>query len=175
VIVPLEEDAVSSFVQWWKANKIACDEASGYVQGFLGKGPGTVLRLSLILEMAWWAHGGIIGPPQAVTGAAVAAACRLYEEYLVPMAQRVYAGPRRSPLEVQASELLRHIRRKRMTSVNASEIRRQRLANLRRREEVDNVITRLCQAGWLKAKPSRAGDTKGRMRSDYEVNPRLWA
>jgi len=174
ITVPLEADAESVFETWWQNNLVAANAAEGFLLSFLGKGPGVVLRLALTLEFLWWSHAGIIDAPVAVSREAVLAACDLYDHYLVPMAERVYDVVGRSHEEVRASQLLKLIRQKKLPVVNASEIRRDRWLGLHRKADVDAAITRLVNAGWLRPKPSRAGQTKGRQRKDYEVNPLLW-
>ncbi|MCF8503276.1 MAG: DUF3987 domain-containing protein [Caulobacter sp.] len=174
IAVSLVDDAVAVFEPWWKHNEQQGQVASGFLAAFLGKGPGLVLRTALILEFLTWAHSGSGPPPDRISKRSIEAACAFFEDYLVPMTERVYGGWGRSQLEITSCDLLKRIKRDRSTVINAANLRRNRVAGLRKKEEVDKVLSFLRKGGWIRPQPSRKGQTKGRPRTDYEVNPKLW-
>ena len=78
----------------------------------------------------------------------------------------------RAPL---AAQIARKIRRERLHTVNASDIRRRwRLPGLTSVEDVKEAIEVLCETGWLTPSGSRAGETQERQSSDYRVNPAVF-
>ena len=51
--------------------------------------------------------------------------------------------------------------------------RKTRLPGLRAAKDIRVALNYMEEAGWIWPAPSREGDTAGRQRSDYIVNPKL--
>ena len=59
--------------------------------------------------------------------------------------------------------------------INTRDLQRKvKLPSLRDKKSIGVAIDVLVEAGWLRAKPSRASPAAGRQKSDLEVNPQLW-
>ncbi|MBV9995538.1 MAG: DUF3987 domain-containing protein [Caulobacteraceae bacterium] len=172
--LPLTPGALDVFEEWWKANGEAGAEASGFMAGTIGKGAGIVLRLALLLELLEWAYGQGAPEPAAVTEQSLSAACFLFDDYFCPMSARVFGGASRDPYEVAATHLLKHIRQAGDRTVNTRELRRRRVAGLKKADDMERAINVLAEGGWLKFAGGRDGEREGRQRNDWLVNPTLW-
>ena len=61
-----------------------------------------------------------------------------------------------------------------LTRINAYETRRNALLpGLRYADPMKAALRVLVEAGWLRPNPTRDGNTSGRQRADYLVNPRI--
>jgi hypothetical protein len=74
-----------------------------------------------------------------------------------------------------AAVLARYIRQTGMTWLNKRALKhsphRAKLRGLREKRVLDDAIEHLVSAGWLFPTTSREGDSIGRFREDYWVNP----
>jgi hypothetical protein len=115
VRVPLSEEAFLRFKGYsenmMKANQEAEDAAElpSPLFGAFGKAGGHVLRVANVLEHLWWA-ADIFGdgpPPQEISLAAIEAAIRFREEYLVPMQTKVFREAETTQIEEEATAVAR--------------------------------------------------------------------
>ena len=132
-----------------------------------------MLRLALVLEHLWWAaEGG--EPPSRISMQATAAAAGLVTDYFLPMARRAYGDAALPDDERGARTIARWILKNNIGRLNASELRRKvKLPGLRTAKEIKAALDYLEGADWIFRRPSREGETIGRQRADYDVNPRL--
>jgi hypothetical protein len=173
-ILPLAPAALLVFEEWWTENGQAARHASGFHQGFLGKGPGVVLRLALLLELLEWAYTAGRPEPQAVSRGSMLYAQEMFDEYLVGMAARVFGGADRSPEDRAAASLLRHVRQTGEATVNARDVQRRKLPGLRKADDVNTAFTHLAEGGWVRFQGGRNAESPGRQRQDWSINPKLW-
>ncbi len=170
VIVPLTsaaEDALEEFACDMNAR---ADEAAGGYAGALGKARGQALRLAAILEFLWWAGGG--GPePAEISKRAMLAACGLVDGYFIPMAERVFNDARLPVAERNAMALARYLRREHLHDFNARAARAKLGGALREAAAMAAACEHLTEAGLIRERFTRAGDTAGRKALNYEVNP----
>ena len=107
----------------------------------------------------------------------IAAVAEFIDEYAKPMATRVFGDAVLPPVERHAATLARLIVKNRLNQVNARDLKRapykQHLPGMREAEPLNEALTFLVEADWLKLAGSRAGDAPGRHSSDYLVNPAL--
>ena len=175
VIIRLDDDAAALFQEWREANASREADASGLYLSHIGKLPGMVLRLALVLEFLWWVIQGDEPEPETVGVAATGYAAYLADEYFIPMARRVYGDAALPEPERHAAAIARRILRERPHVVNASHIRRVwKLPGLRATAKVNTAIKTLEEAGWLLPAPSRQGEKPGRRKADYLVNTQLY-
>lgn len=172
VALKLSTDAEATFSEWWVGNTNATRATTGLLAGFLGKGNGVVARLALVLEMLEWAGSAEFTPePTEVTEASVLAALRLYEDYFVPMALRVYGDAKRPAEERNAVALLREALRRGVRKINAREAQRTwRVPGLSEAEPVRAALEALVEGDCVRQAGIEGG---GRPRGDYLLNPRL--
>ena len=167
----LEPDAADVFECLQRGHRAHGDEAAGLLKSFVGKLDGMALRLALVCELARWAYEG--GPePKTIRRETVEAVGDFLESYAIPMAARVYGDAALPPVERNAATLARYIQRHGLKLVNARDIRREyRLPGLREADAVNQALEALVDADWLRSDGTRKGDTPGRARADYTVNP----
>jgi hypothetical protein len=175
VIIHLDNDAAELFQEWREDNATRETDASGLYLSHIGKLPGMVLRLALVLEFLWWAIQGNGSEPETVGAAATGYAAHLADVYFIPMARRVYGDAALPEPERHAAAIARRILRERPDVVNASHIRRVwKLPGLRAAGKVNAAIKALEEAVWLLPAPSREGTKPGRQKADYQVNAQVY-
>ena len=77
--------------------------------------------------------------------------------------------------ERHAAVLAKRILRERSEVVNARDIRRRwKLPGLRTAERMSAALKALEEAWWLLPTQTREGETRGRQRTDYQVNPQVF-
>ena len=174
-LLSLDPDAVGLFQAWRLEHTEATGAASGILASCLGKAPGMVLRLALVLEEIA-AAGQPVAAPRTVSADSIVRAIALWDAFFRPMAERVLGDASLPQADRDASTLARWIACERPTVVNARELRRGvRLPGLTEAGRVKSALESLVEASWLEPAPTRAGDTRGRPRSDYRVRPELYA
>jgi hypothetical protein len=173
ITLPLSDAAADAFEAFERHNADASDEAFGLFKSFCGKLPGIVLRLALVAELGRWAFEG--GPePQEVSLPTLETVADWAEEYAKPMALRVFGDAALPEVERNAARIAQHILKRRHRRINARDLyHKEKLPGLREAEPVNSALGFLVEAEWLRPDPSRQGDTKGRARADYIVNPAL--
>ncbi len=173
-VLLLDTGAAEIFEAWVGENSATVHDAASLYKGFCGKLRGTALRLSLICELLAWAESGETREPTSVSSASVSAALDFIESYAKPSALRVFGDAAVPVAERQAASLAKEIAKRKPVKINAREIRQSwGIPKLREAADVDQAIASLVEADWLRAAPARSGETAGRARKDYIVNPLL--
>jgi Protein of unknown function (DUF3987) len=175
-IIMFSDEAADALHKFRVQNAEREQAASGMFLSWLGKMPGVVCRLALLFEYLWWAGGQSEEPaPPKVKRTAVFAAAALVEDYLIPMAERVFGDAALTEAERNAATLARYIVKHHApgTTVNARDLLRKKLPKLRDAASVYAALELLVEGGLLIPVPTRAGGTQGRMKKDYRVNPKL--
>jgi hypothetical protein len=175
IMVLVASDAlplIEAFGQEMQMRQMA---AGGLLRSALGKARGSVLRLSLVLEMLWWCgSAGMEPPPSRISARAFAAAAHLYEAYFLPMAERVYGDAAATVGERNAATLANWIFRAKPKEVHVRHLqRKERLPGLKTADDIHAAAKALVEADWLAPPPTGAGSV-GRTRAVYVINPRLW-
>jgi hypothetical protein len=171
VVIPLDPAAADIFETWISENDADVREAAGLYASFAGKARGLTLRLSLVLEYLAWADGGK-REPTTVSVPSLVNALKLVEDFLKPHARRVFGDAALAPVEKDAAALARYIVKQGSQRINARDIQRNSaLPTLKRRDDVEAATEALIEANWLREAPSRQGDTPGKQRKDFLVNP----
>jgi hypothetical protein len=85
---PMSPEAADLFEEWWVRHQAG--ELVGPLAGPLGKAPGHIARLSLVLQHLWWCgESSFALPPSTISAEAVNAAIVLAVDYFHPMNERV--------------------------------------------------------------------------------------
>jgi hypothetical protein len=173
--IPLGSEAANEFEVWWRAHQNKTEAASGKIASHYGKLPGIVLRISLVLEYMWWAMEAGAAEPREVGTRAVIGAIALADEYFVPMAVRAFGDAALPEDRRLASALARHIVANKTRRINARDLYREgRVPGISDREKAETAVAYLVECDWLTPSPGRAGETVGRQRKDYDVNPKVF-
>jgi hypothetical protein len=174
IVISLEDDAATEFQSWREENQRIESKYAGRLLGHVGKYPGLVVRLALILELLWWSASSAMNEPAAVSRDALIAAIALVEEYFRPMAERAFGDAALPEEERNAVTLLRWLRAQEPSSImNSRTIQRKRLPGLRTVDQVKSSLRVLEEAGWVR-ELRRESNALGRPRGDYLVNPVLY-
>lgn len=174
VVLPLAPEAADMLEAWIGENDLQIRQACGLYAGWLGKARGFALRLSLILELLFWAEGTGAEPAE-VLATTLATALQLLEDYFKPHARRALGDASLPKVEQHAAALARHVQAKNITRLNLRDVRRDpALPSLKVADEVDAAVEALVEAEWLRLVP-RGETSVGRGRKDYEVNPAVFA
>ena len=146
--------------------------AGGLMRSAFGKARGLALRLSLVLEMLWWAaNEGMSPPPTTITERALLGAATLVAEYFMPMAERVYGDAGTSDTDRNAATLAKWIVKEKVTEVHVRHLQREvRLPGLKTAEVIHKAAHALVEADWLREPPAGTGK---RVRMAYPVNPKV--
>jgi hypothetical protein len=173
VVLPFTDGAADIFERWIGENDAAIRESAGVYKTFLGKGRGTVLTLSNIAEHLAWADGGAL-EPREISSKSIVDAIEFFETYAKPAAVRVLGDAALPPVERDAATIAKRIVRDKLTKINARDIyTRWAIPSLRLAQPVSDAIEQLVDADWLRPAPSRQGDTVGRAKKDFVVNPQV--
>lgn len=175
VVVPLSPDAASLFSEYRTENFHAVRSATGLMKSFLGKTPGKVLRLALVLEYLEWSLAPEGTPePGEITKSSLAMSAELVVEYFAPMAERLFGDAGLPEADRAVATLARAVLAHRVEELNLRAVRREwRLPGLRDASRINEAAQTLQEAGWLRPAPNRKGDSSGRQKSDFAVNPKL--
>jgi Protein of unknown function (DUF3987) len=181
VVMSLDDAAADAFQAWRVRHAASEREASGIFLSWLGKQPGYLLRIALVLELLDWSVRPELAVPARISASAVSRAIHLTDDYLKPMAERVFGDAALPQPERNAAMVARLIFAKRLgcesagaVIVNARELQRAKLPGLRTADAVGAALDHLVDAAWLSPMSRRAGGSPGRQRLDYLVNPALW-
>ncbi len=174
--IALEPEAADLFEEWLRDHMRSFGEAASLFKSFCGKLQGTVLRLSLISELLHWADSGSCAEPTAISTASIAAAVTFVEEYAKPTALRVFGDAALPPVERNAAALARHIVKNSARRINQRDIQRNSgIPALKTLDTLKEAIEHLVESDWLRPAGTRSGDTPGRTKGDYLVNPAVLA
>jgi hypothetical protein len=169
--VPFIDEAAELLHLFRLRNREREKGATGLFLSWLGKLPGVVLRSATILEHLWWAGEPQQQAPERIDTDALDAALCLAEEYLLPMAERVYGEAALPEAERDAAALARWIARQAPVpeKVNARALRRCRAMPACAAKRYDAALAELEAAGWVR--PAAFEPGPGRRAKDWLVNP----
>jgi hypothetical protein len=177
--IPLSGEAADLLQQWRQEVAEKEKAASGLFLSWLGKLPGTAIRLALILEHLWWVGERFTAnPPETVSPEAMTAAVGYLDSYAIPMARRAFGDAALPQVVKDAAAIARWLLAQDPLPevVNARNLRKAAvLSGIKEAERYDAALGELGEAGWLRDAPARAGRTLGRRRKDWQVNPQLGA
>lgn len=182
VLVPFSNEAAHKLAAWRAGQSTREAGVSGLLLSHVGKLPGIVVRLSLVLTFLEWAATPNGPEPTEIPKRHALAAIGLVDAYFLPMAKRCFgdaALPQElrdaaavgkwiiRPLDVEKGE-------QRPTIINARELRHGEGAPLRDSARMRAALAELEDLGWVKSAGGREGGAPGRQRSDYAVNPKVF-
>ncbi len=171
--LPLSQAAAAHFEAYVADVRKRARGASGLLAGTLGKAPGHVLRLALVLEYLAWSEALWRQEPAQIGETAMLAAIGLVDGYLIPMAQRVFGEAAIPEEDRLGMELARWIMRTNPAQFNARETRRAIRGPLHDAKAMQQACEVLRQAGWIRPVGRSSGASTGRLPTNYEVNPAL--
>lgn len=175
VVRMLTDEAAAEFETWWTAHGDAIEQESGLLAGHMGKMPGVVLRLALILELLWWSASNGNPEPERISRKAVLAAITLAVDYFIPMARRVFGDAGLPQEQRLATCLAKYVVSNRLSRINARQIYRSRVVHGINTAETCKLATAYLEdCDFLKPAPCRSGNSAGAQRGDFIVNPMVY-
>lgn len=173
IYVPLRPDLLTTLERFGQDMQNRQAEAAGLMRSAFGKARGTVLRLSLVIELLRWCiEPAGHQPPGEIGDAALTAACNLVADYFMPMAERVYGDAAARPAARGAATLARWIAREKPAEVHVRTLQREtRLPGLKDAAAIHDAARVLVDADWLR--PPERGTFQSRGSAVYTVNPAL--
>ncbi|HEX2887315.1 DUF3987 domain-containing protein [Vineibacter terrae] len=173
--LPLTDEAHAAFEDFRRAHRVPMRDLAGREAAWWGKGPSQVLRLAGVLTFLGWAAGpqGAAEPAHVPAGV-IAAAARLWRDYLWPHAQATFriAGAGGEG-ESRQRQVLRWLAARRLSEVSRENIRREALSQALDAAGTQRLIEDLVEGGWLQpVTPAKGG--RGRRRRRWLVHPGLW-
>ena len=175
IMVPLVEPALKMMVEFGQQMQERQQNAGGLMRSAYGKARGLALRVALNLQFLWWcAEDGIAPPPATISEPAFLAAATLVDDYLMPMAERVYGDASAKKVDRDAATLARWIKQTGPDEVHVRRMQREvRLPGLGDAAAIHAAAGELVEAGWLTKQVGDVGFQK-RPRAAYPVSPLLW-
>ncbi|HTG20926.1 MAG TPA: DUF3987 domain-containing protein [Reyranella sp.] len=175
LVLALDPAAAKAFDGFLADLHALARHAEGLEADWLGKASGTVARLAGILALLAWSGSGVGGAPGKVGLESMAAAVRLWSDFLHPHARLVFdrAGP--TDRERQARRVVRWLRAHRLAEVSREDVRRHALGRSLDADCTDLVLERLCALGALRPRMLVLSAQGGRPPRRWEVNPALLA
>jgi hypothetical protein len=171
-LIHFSEDAQERLQDFRKRVRLREHDTEGLLLSFLGKLPGLVVRLSLVLAFLDWS-GGIGDEPHRVTEEHLDRAVAFAETYLLPMARRAYAETS-VPEDVRTGRrLVALIREQDWTRFSSREVQRLARKGLSRRKELDLALETLEAAAIIRPVPTSPVAQGGRPSREFVVNPAL--
>lgn len=173
--IRFSDEAESPLIDWLENQCQLEANRQGFMLHYIGKTRGQIVRLSGVLTLIDWLQTPVacLAPAQ-IEADAVERAIRLVRDYFLPMAERC-TGDATLPEDQRdakaiAEWLLKHKPRK----INARAA--SRLSGFPVRKDsrrIDAAFDVLSNANWLAYAGERQGDSKGRAKKDFSVNPAI--
>ncbi len=157
-------DTFRQTVRQWEAG------AEGLMLSFIGKLPGLVARLSLILGYFDYA-AGMGEEPTQIFASEFGRAAHLVETYILPMARRAYAEAEIPKDERAARRLLGIIREQGWKNFTTRQVMRLDRSGLGRRADLDPALAALEEADCIRPVETPRNPRGGRPERLYAVNP----
>ncbi len=174
-IIPFSEQAKELFVEWRESLSEKEKDVQGVIQSFIGKMPGIIIRISVVLSYLNWVISGRSNEPTEIKVQYVKNAIELVDDYFIPMAKRTlgeYALPKH---QSDARLIAKWILREKRKSINLRDMKREkdRVLPTSDPERYAIAIEFLEKCGWLIKSDERDGK-KGRFQKTYTVNPLVY-
>jgi hypothetical protein len=175
IALRFDEDAAAALQKYRTQVAAAESETSGLYLSWLGKLPGMAVRLAIIFEHLLWCGDNEDSPaPQSISERAAVAAIAFLDDYAAPMARRCFGEAALPQVDRDAKVLARCIVSNAPKTVNSRDLRRAGVLSTKDAARYTVALAELEAAGWLRATPARQGDTVGRQRKDWAVNPKRY-
>ena len=175
LVLALDAAAAKAFDAFLAGLHGLLQRAEGLEADWLGKGSGTVARLAGVLALLAWAGSGVGGAPGKIGLESMAAAVRLWSDYLRPHACLVFDRVGPTDTERHARRVVRWLKAHRPADVSREDVRRRALGRTLDAARTERVLDRLCAAGALRSKLLVFSLQGGRPARRWEVNPALLA
>lgn len=173
-LVPFTEEARKLLDEFRLEMRNLEAKEEGLMLSLIGKLPGVVVRLSLVLALMEWASEEAELPKEVGPDHFRRATC-FVQDYLLPMARRAYIGNSGHKAQRSARALLALIREEDWQRFTAREVRRKQRSHLQEMERINAALKVLEAADLIKAVDVPSGSKGGVPARIYSVNPTVRA
>jgi Protein of unknown function (DUF3987) len=171
------EDAQERFLEWYDghmrehvANRAARERPE---HGFMSKGPGLVVRLSIVTHLFRWTCGEFASP-KAVDLKSLSSAIGIFETYCKPMYIRVLQAFGQVKGQSGAERIATMILKKQLAKICPSDVRKMGWQGLREREDIFQAFAALEDIDWIIPQAASKSTPKGgRPSESWLVNPKV--
>ncbi len=150
----------------------ALHETEGLETAWLGKGRGTVARLTGLLELLAWSELRSAGPPGQLGTEQIERGVRLWSDYFRPHAFALFHRAAPTERERQARRVVRWLRQCGLGEVSREQVRVEALHRSVNASDAEQVLYRLRDAG-IVSKVDFEYPSRGRPPNRWCVNPRV--
>jgi putative DNA primase/helicase len=172
-IMCFDDQAQDRFLSWYDGHmrtRVRTPEAEERPDhGFLSKGAGLVIRLTITLHLFRWTCGETESA-SLVDLASLEPAIGLFERYCVPMYDRVCKAFGEREAHEGAARLCDHIRKKKLTRLRVADITKLHWQGMVERAPVLKALEALEDIDWLRRV---SAPTRGRPSDSWLVNPKV--
>jgi Protein of unknown function (DUF3987) len=171
------EEAQDRFLEWYDhhmrehvANHAARDRPE---HGFMSKGPGLVVRLSIVTHLFRWTCGEFDNS-RAVDLKSLSSAIGIFETYCKPMYARILQAFGQVKGQSGAERIAAMILKKRLAKICPSDVRKMGWQGLREREDIFQAFAALEDIDWIVPQAASKSTPKGgRPAEAWLVNPKV--
>lgn len=164
-------DAEADLVAFKTRMAHAGSATTAWRRSSLNKAPGLALRISNVLAHLRWSADPVGLPPDTIERDVMRDAIRFVENYCLANAERLQQHVATADAEGDARGLLGLIQEHGWTRFHLTDIKRHAPRRLGEARYRNDALEILVEAGLIRPDFHREGDTKGRMREEYLVNP----
>jgi len=173
LLLGFDEEALKFFDRFFTSVTVDMRAAEGVEAAWLGKGRGTVARLSGILALLDWSQLPATAPPRTVTRDQVEAAGRLWRDYFRLHARAVLDLGAPSNFDRQARRVIRWLKEVGKSAITRTEVRVQALGKTVNASRTQLLLRHLHDAGIVRPASYPMPPQGGRPPQVWEVNPTL--
>ena len=171
------EEAQDRFLEWYDrhmrehvANRAARERPE---HGFMSKGPGLVVRLSIVTHLFRWTCGEFDNP-RAVDLKSLSSAIGIFETYCKPMYVRILQAFGQVKGQSGAERIAAMILKKQLAKICPSDVRKMGWQGLREREDIFQAFAALEDIDWIVPQAASKSTPKGgRPAEAWLVNPKV--
>jgi len=172
--VPFSKKAQNIFVKWRKILPEREALYDGMLKSHIGKLPGMVVRVALVLSYLDWAASNSKAESTEILDKFVKKAIKVIDEYFFPMAQRVLGEASLPQEQRDARVIAKWILRNKPEIINVREFSRTEGSPLRDTKRLKNAFDFMVDSNWVEFDGKREGETIGRKKQNYTINPKVY-
>jgi len=171
--IPLSPEAKEGFAQFLQFAHQGKDAFEGREREWWAKMSAHALRLAGVLTYLPWAIEGA-PEPAVIDKDAMASAIALVRDYFWPHARACLRQMGLTKRHVNARRVLRWLMANRKTEASREDVRREALSQRLDADETTDLLTSLCNSGWLREQISPSGPKGGKPARRWLVNQNLF-
>lgn len=175
-LMRFDDQAQEGFLAWHDQHmrtRVRMPEAEERLDhGFMSKGSGLVLRLTITLHLYRWTCGEAASPSR-IDLASLEAAIGIFDRYCVPMYARVCKAFAEPEAHEGVARICHHIKAKKLAKIRVADVTKLSWQGLAERGPVLKAFEALEDIDWLRRAVEPSGPRGGRPSDHWLVNPKV--